>query len=258
VSDYVYYIYNPAKSFGSVPDLRHRDDLAGLEGFSSVYSITLESAQAIHAERTAKGFKGCVWSERLWLDFDSYEAANRAGQKLEEMGYDFVCYDTGNRGMHFGILRSAHPSHLLPSRDKKWVKEHFPEADLSIYTHLHLLRLPSTVHEATGRRKEFVEHVKGEALVLPERTEDESIYIGPLSDTVSDGGSIFDSLRIMGNTVPQTNGNRHPTLVKLAYALKEKGVAPDIAHWWLSETNKLFEEPKEIEAIEQIVRSIYK
>lgn len=258
---YDHHIHNVGKSYGSRPEFALYSDLlgSGIQGFSSIYGVDASAAQAIQQEGTTTGFKGVVWSERLWLDFDSYEASDKAGKKLEEMGYDYIAFDTGNRGCHFGILRDAPPSHLLPARDKAWVKAHFEEADTSIYTHLHLFRLPGTIHEGTGKPKTFIGgNDTGKALILPERSEDYGKhYIGNVSGNISSGVSVFDNHRVMANTVPQRSGERHPTLVKLAYALQDHGVAADSAFWWLSETNKLFDEPKEIECIEQIVRSIF-
>lgn len=53
-------------------------------------------------------FFACVlgiknWREKLWLDFDSYEAGRRAESKLKEMGYALGAYDTGGSGVHIGV-----------------------------------------------------------------------------------------------------------------------------------------------------------
>jgi hypothetical protein len=253
---YEWVIYSSSKSFGSKPNLVRFSSLSGKEGFTSLYSVTLETANAIRQAGTTAGFKGTVWSERLWLDVDSYEEAEKVERKLYEMELDFVGYDSGGKGAHFGILRSNPPSHLLPSQDRSWATTHFPQCDSSIYTHLHLFRLPGTLHEGSGRYKELVTEHKGGALSVP--SVEFALKSSQSFESVKLDESVFDNLKVMANTVPEFNGQRHARLVKLAYALKEKNVSIDIAYWWLSETNKMFEESKTDECIEQIVRSIFK
>lgn len=251
---YTYSLFSVTADYGPKPcfvDAVQSD----LRGFTSLYQVTEETAKAIEQAGTVKGFKGIVWSERLWLDFDNEDAARRADSRLKEMGYDYVCYTTGNRGLHFGILRDHIPSHLLPLLDKAWVKANFPEADSSIYTHLHPFRVPGTVHEKTGRPKTLLFERRGRTLVLPplKREEMQIISFGQ-----KQGKSVFDCFYVMANTVPVTAGQRHSTLVKLINALKnDAGVSMDIAMWWASEWNKMLSEPKEEYEIEKAIRSIY-
>lgn len=256
--NYCWSIYNPAKSFGSKPHFIGDREVDGKEGFISLYSVTTETKDCIIQEGSTVGFKGIVGSERLWIDCDSYEAADKVEAILIKEGYDYVAYDTGNRGAHFGVLRDHPPSHLLPQKDKEWVRQRLGElADSSIYTHLHLFRLPGTVHEKTGRRKELVKVVCGRS-IKHEPLRYKSVNINSNNVNSNNSWSIFDYHSIMGLTTPRKNGDRHPTLVKLCYALKDMAkVDANVALWWLTETSKLHEEPKEAEQIEQIVRSIY-
>lgn len=252
--DYNYFLYSNSANYGSHPSFVPLADLPK-EGFQSIYAVTAETAAAIKQAGTTKGFKGVVWSERLWIDFDDKDAAGRAETKLKEMNYEYNCYTTGNRGLHFGILRDNSPSHLLPALDKAWVKEHFPEADLSIYTHLHPFRIPGTKHEKTGRPKELLYGRGRGALVLPPLRKEE-IQI----DTVGQGGgkSVFDCFFVMANTIPVEAGQRHQTMVKLIYALKNDAQAPmEAALWWLLEWNKMLSEPKEHHELEKAIRSVY-
>lgn len=257
--DYSYVIYSPSLSYGDSPNLVHSNEIDG-EGFSSLYSVTEETARSIKAAGTTARFRGVVWGERLWIDFDSYEAGRRAESKLKELGYDFVVYDSGGRGLHIGVLRDAAPSHVLPYQDKEWVRSTFVEADLSIYTHLHLFRLPGTVHGRTGRRKELLSKQAGKVLVLPpwrapnESRTDNISYSGDASNSST---SIFESNRVMANTIPTRVGERHPTLLKLSYSLKLEGVPEPIARWWVGETNKMAQEPKSDGELDNIVRKVY-
>lgn len=255
LDDYCFSIASATTNFGPVPNFVHVSKLPE-QGFGSLYLVTKETAQAIVAAGTTARYQGVVWSGRLWLDVDSFEAADAVEARLNKMGLGYVAYFSGNRGAHFGILRSSPPSHLLPLQDREWVRAHFPEADDSIYTHLHLFRLPGTPHIKTGQPKVLVAKKAGKAIEHKPWSAASSQVIKAPSPNYA-VGSVFESIRVMGNSIPTTNGNRHPTLVKLAYALHDKGVDPSIAVWWLGEVNKMAEEPKEDWEVEKIVKSIY-
>lgn len=254
---YVKCIYSPVKSFGNKPDFVDDTQIEPYQatGFTSLYLVSKETSEAIIQEGTTKHFKGVVWSQRLWLDIDSYEEADEVEQRLIEMEVDYVAFDSGGRGAHFGILRDHAPSHLLPQKDRAWVKANFPEADTSIYTHLHLFRLPQTVHEKTGRKKTLVSERRGRSITLPAYNDS--------SGSLADHGtglkkSVFECFRVMSHTVPADTGSRHEYLVKLTYALKDDaGVSPKEALFWLKHTNLLYSEPKSGEDLEKIIRSIY-
>jgi hypothetical protein len=257
MEQYNYYLYSRHHTYGSVPNFLHHSGIPKNGGFTSLYAVTEESAKAIRSTGTTKGFKGVVWSERLWLDFDSYEAAERAETSLKEMGYDYIGYDTGGRGAHFGILRTTYPSHLLPYQDKRWAESFFPECDRSIYTHLHPFRLPNTYHEKTGSRKRMVCECVGKPIELP-RIEEQVVSISAGSSDKQRSSSIFSCFRVMSSTIPVVNGQRHYQLVRLLYSLKEEAkVSAQEAFWWIAEWNKMLEEPKTDEELEKALRSIY-
>lgn len=260
VERYSLRLFSRQPTYGMVPTFIERTVLSSKEGFASLYAVTKETAEAVAAEGTTQGFKGVVWESRLWLDFDSYEAAERAESKLKELGYDYIGYDTGGRGAHFGILREAKPSHLLPQRDKQWARAQFPECDSSIYTHLHPFRLEGTVHERTGERKAVVCRAKGSALVLPPLKREE--MLASLNSSSVSGQqertSVFSCYRVLREMVPGKSGERHHSLVRLVYALRDDaGVDSQVALVFALERNKLFEEPKSDEEVAQIVQSIY-
>lgn len=261
MNGFIYRVYSPGLYYSAKPCFLDPDALGSKTGFASLYAVSDETRKAIEQVGTTKEFAGCVWSERLWLDVDSYEAAEKVENRLKEMGYDYIAYDTGGRGAHFGIARDTAPSHVLPAQDKAWVKKHFPEpeVDKSLYTHLHLFRIPGTLHGTTGKPKVLVSRQSGKVLVHEPYKPSENRSIATFSNVgaPSGTGSIFDNFSIMSQTGPARNGNRHPTLVRLAYALKAGSIPIDKAYWWLSETNKMFEEPKGEQEIEKIIKDIY-
>lgn len=251
-----YSLHTTGKLHSSTPVFVDRNRVS-LEGFASIFYVDAKTAESVWQAGTTIGYKGLVWQDTLWIDTDSYEAADEVELKLKELGYEFISYDSGGRGAHFGVRIDVNPSHVLPYQCKTWVGEHFRGlADLSIYTHLHLFRLPNTIHERTGRRKEAVGRYPGRALLLPRWEPKSQPLIAPVS---SGRGSLFDNKRVLANLVPASNGDRHYQLVRLIYALKDsQGVDAPTATYICSEWNKMCEEPKDEAAIQKAVDSIYR
>lgn len=252
---YKYVIHSDRKSYGALPNFV---DVASnvRQGFISLYQVDSNTAEAVQQTGTTKGFKGVVWSDWLWIDTDSYEAADTTERRLKELELSYVAYDSGGRGAHFGIMRHNTPSHLLPAMDKAWVASTFAPrtVDTSIYTHLHLFRLPGTIHESTGRRKTLVSEHHANILTVPALKE-EHVYIPSSNGNMV---SVFDCFRVMANSKPTARGERHSQLVTLTYALKDDArTSREAALFWVFEVNKLFSEPKAQEEIEKIVNSIY-
>jgi len=226
-------------------------------GFASVYAIDESSAEALQQTQNYTGFKGVVWNDRIWIDADTEEAAIKIEHDLREWGLAFVQYATGNRGAHFGIVREAQPSQLLPAQDLAWVKARFPEADLKLYGHLHLFRLPGNTHEKTGKPKELIADVPGKAVVFgaPEKKKFKSSSLGELMN--SDAISVFADNSIMNNSVPCTNGQRHYALLTIATKFSMRKEDPKIATWWLNQVNRLFDVPKSDEEIAKLINWAY-
>jgi hypothetical protein len=258
VGRYSYYIHSATKHYGSSPNFLHADRIPG-SGFTSLYAVTEDTAKAIVEAATTAGFKGAVGDETdtLWIDTDSEEAGRKVAERIKEMGYAHCVYHSGGRGLHIGIHRVAKPSHLLPLQDRTWVEEHFSGlADTSIYTHLHLFRLPGTRHERTGLEKRPLYFSEGRDLTLPRFQRGSVPETREYSE--SEGNPLFLSQRVMANVLPHPEGERHPTLVRLAYALRDDVKAPpDAALWLLQEANRGFSAPKSEAQVEQIFRSIF-
>jgi len=262
---YTYSLYSPRPDYGNNGPKFYHDSKLPETGFSSLYKVDFATARAIEKAGTCKGFKGVVHSERLWLDVDGYDKCEQVEERLRKMGYDYISYDTGGRGGHFGVLaNTCLPSHLIPLQHKAWVQEHFPEADSSIYTHLHPFRLAGTEHSRTGRKKLQVGSGAGKPLILPffhEKGSEETgrSFNGTFGSRSATSTSIFDNFFIQRNTqeIPK-EGERHAQLVRLIYALRDAGYDVNIARWWVSEVNKRFLPPKEEHEVEKALQSIYR
>lgn len=221
-------------------------------GFSSLYYITTETAEALNTSGIA-GYKGTVWSPGLWLDCDTEESAMETRARLEQLGLGFEVWSTGNRGMHFYIERPHAPSHLLPQIDKEWIKGNFSNVDLSIYSHLHLFRNPGTRHDKTGKPKIMLQKVKGPALYLSD-TVTERQYVN--SSASRPDSSIFLDNYIMCMTVPFEEGQRHQALLNLALAMKRVGEPLNFIERWLHHANLLYPERKPDGEIERIIEFV--
>lgn len=252
---YCWYLWKPRVDGGGVRFL-HRSDLPQF-GFSSVYAVDRGTADALSQSQEISGFKGVVWSSKLWLDCDTEEASHLVEQGLRELGLKFEKWTTGNRGAHFGVERIAAPSQLLPAMDKAWVQARFPQTDLKLYTHLHLFRLPGHTHDKTGRKKALVESVEGIALAydanlklpIPERHTK--------SARDADFGSVFDDDRIMRWSTPAPSGQRHEVLRKLGLRFAERGELFEFAFRWCQHVNMMFSEPKTDEEIRKVLEWAY-
>lgn len=257
MDNFIYRIGSVSSYLGRPPVLYRSNELtkSGMH-FASVYAVREEDARYIQEAGTAAHFKGIVWSQKLWVDLDTDESARAAQSKLKELGYAFSVYTTGNRGCHIGIARDARPSHILPIQDKQWVKANLPGADLSLYWHLHLIRLPGAIHEETGRPKQLVYEVDGKAVELQPYNPEEAEK--PATESSLGRKSIFNSYEVMSNLVEGSQKSRHQQLLTLAGNLKSDcKVSIDEALWVCKEVNNGFMEPKTEHEIERIVRWVY-
>ena len=257
-NQYVYRIGSGTNVLGRPPKFYHSRDLNKHDcRFASVYGVREEDARLIQEAGTAAGFKGIVWSQRLWIDFDNKEAAEAAQLKLKERGYDHVVYDTGNRGCHIGVLRDTLPSHTLPAEDKAWVSSNLVGADLSLYWHLHLLRLPGCIHEKTGQTKRLLYKCEGSSLRLSK--VDAQVLNDEPSRTYepTNRSSIFKHWSITSN-LTESGGSRHEQLINLSIACQREGkLSYDETLWLVSEVNSGFEEPKPQDEVIRIVKWTY-
>jgi len=262
MQNFNYRLGSTTNVIGRPPRFYHNSKLvqAGCR-FASVYAVRSEDAESISvSSQTASGFRGIVWSSRLWVDFDDQESAEKAIKYLKENGYGFIVYTTGNRGCHIGINRDANPSHTLPAQDKAWVKKHLPGADLSLYWHLHLIRLPGCIHEKTGRPKEVREERAGRAVRLEPYSEDLQHTPTEVSSSTesSEGPPLFTVWKVVSNLQGgASNGKRHDQLLNLSVGLRESKVGFERAVWLVNEVNKSFTEPKSLLEVYNIVKWVY-
>lgn len=225
-------------------------------GFRSVYAVRKETAEEI--KKTGfKGYKGEVWAPVLSVDVDNYGHGQEVARQLKTLGIGFRMWDSGSKGIHFEIDRIAPASKHLPFWDKRWVERNIENADTSIYTHLHLFRLPGTRHRETGRKKTLLETFQGKAIQY-----EQADLTPPTFNNVTVVGtndrSIFDDFMIKICSAPQENGKRHQALMTIATILRYNFNEPrTFTERYLHHVNLLFREPKTQEELRRIVDHFY-
>src|SRR5271165_1349821 len=222
-------------------------------GFSSVYAITEESAKEVVERGTTAQFKGSVCSSHLIMDFDDEEAGLQARGRLRAEGIAHEVYHTGNRGCHIYIPRPHLPSLFLPQIDKGWVKANYPNADLGLYTPMHLIRVIGAIHDKTGHKKKLIESVPGKELIIQEQARTPERYISHKKYDYFTN-SIFDNSFIMNLSVPLENGHRTTLLIKLAAAMRQIGEPVDFVARWLQHVNNLSSDPLPQRELDNIIK----
>lgn len=150
------------------PQLLPRDVARGIVGFSSVYGFPEETYKCIEEAGSIKDIYGLpLYSDILYLDYDSDEGVEEARQILLKMGIAFERFTTGNRGCHFHIPIIEMVGPLVPTLQKSYVDQTFPHADLSIYKYTGIIRNTGTWHlKNPGKRKATIEQVSGKKLSI--------------------------------------------------------------------------------------------
>lgn len=222
-------------------------------GFCSVYGVSDADAKALLEAGTYAGFKGVVYpGTYLWIDVDDNDVAQDYVKKLEGMGLEFQVWATGNRGLHFAIRRDVSPSPHVPNIDKAWVQANFPNSDLRLYSHLHLLRREGTIHEKTGLKKRLLSHTPGAVLFLeysPAAAKAKPYNHGNII-------SVFESRAILDLSIAHEAGSRRKYMLRLAAELARTNNPIEFSLMWMVNVNMLGD-PLDFEDLERIVQWAY-
>lgn len=154
-----FFMVTPTVKRVGLPDFVPVDRLYQYQGFRSVFMFPSEAVDEIRAQGHLRRLTHLpVAAAELLIDFDdNLERAQEFNKWLYEEGYVYNRYASGNRSVHYHILTTLLTGPSVPYSHKKWVREHAPGADLTIYHHVGLFRLPQTWHEKNpGHRKQLV------------------------------------------------------------------------------------------------------
>ena len=160
------YEYRSTGRRTSKPKLLKNYEFRGLAGFRSLFGFSKEAIDHIEYTQATRGVgKFPLYMDTLILDFDDNPLAQeKAKEWLEEKGYGYTTYTTGNRGEHIHIPIEPMQQIGLAPLVKSIVQKLFPGADESIYKPTGVIRLPGTYHSKTGSKMCKLNDIKGTKL----------------------------------------------------------------------------------------------
>jgi hypothetical protein len=190
-------------------------------GFTSMYGYTDAAVDWIKTTKSTRELsKFQVYSDVLYVDFDNNEkAAKEFAVYLKLKNYTNEIYDSGGRSIHFHIPITPMFGYTVPQSQKMWMQEHAPEADMSIYKHTGLYRLPGTYHNKNaGNKKIWIDGIGGQILTIENRPTVQ------IPRDVS-GDTPEEANRILGRLLHMkiSEGGRHPHAYNIVRACKGSG-----------------------------------
>lgn len=205
------------------PKLVPYKDRYNYKGFTSMYGYSPEIANHIKNTNSTKGIgKFPVYSDTLFLDFDNNEAAaNEFRDKLMDNNYSFTRYHSGGRSIHFHIPIVPMYSINTPKAQKEWVEKFIDGADLSIYRHGGIYRLPGTYHvNNPGHYKKELDGFMGNLLEIGLPVPKPVVMSSKGEDNPEFYYSIFGKLLHMSIG----EGGRNPHMYKMGMAARSAGI----------------------------------
>ena len=226
-------------------------------GFTSMYGLPTQAVSQIESSGRTAGLNNTpVFSDTLYVDFDNNEdAAEELNIKLKGLNVDFDRYHSGGRSIHFHIRIIPMYGVNVPYSQKHWMELNAPKADMSIYKHAGVYRLPGTYHSNyPGQTKHLLESCAGEALLIENRPRVYTKLYNNDTLTIEDFHSILGSLLHK----KAGEGGRHPLAFKIASCAKASGKTESHTSQllWLWNVTNCFP-PKAEWELDKIVRYFY-
>lgn len=214
---------------------------ARCSGFRSVYAYSQDLKDEILARgTTAEMGLVPVYSDVLLLDFDSGDTGD-FGEWLIDEGVAFESYISGGRSIHLHVHIVPMFGERVPYSQKGWVIAHAPLADVSFYHAAGQYRLPGTVHEKTGKRKQLTLTHPGRRLEIPTLELPRLMASGVGGQRETSGAFLPGLMRRKGP------GERTVYTWHLAKVARREGVEFDVACtqilWW----NRTYSSPPQPE-----------
>jgi hypothetical protein len=212
------------------PKLVPYKDKYNYTGFTSVYGYTEEAVTHIRETRSTRGLSRFpVYSDVLYVDFDDNDAAAEKFEDEHLLGkYKYERYHSGGRSIHFHIPIEPMYGVNVPYSQKLWMEQHAPEADMSIYRHSGLYRLPETYHtKYPGKKKELTAvGVAGDNILRIENRP--RTAVPTINDEIEEKGKEYFHM-ILGKLLNTRidEGGRHPHAYKIAMAGRTSGKTRD-------------------------------
>jgi hypothetical protein len=240
------------------PRLVPYKDKGKYTGFTSVYGFLEDAADQINRSGSTKNISRLpVYSDVLYVDFDNQdEAAKEMESMLRDRNISFSMYHSGGRSIHFHVDIEPMAGVNVPDSQKYWMQENAPLADMSIYRHTGMYRLPFTFHaKYPGKQKKLLGCNEGAKLKI----ENRPIVKVSMVDT-DENMSAKEHYKILGRLLhmPAAEGDRHRHALKIVTACKHSGESDDDARRLVGMWNKdACSPPKADWELDKIVRWVY-
>lgn len=252
--------FRSQKARVGVPTYVGFSDLFNLQGFGSVFGVTLEQAAENVKRGATNGANYEVYCDTLLVDFDDCtEAAQQFGRFLKQQNIAFIEAHSGGRSEHFHVTIEPMFGVDVPNSLRQWVAIHAPRADVSIYQPNGMFRLFGTKHHKSGKPKRVTSTNDGRRLYITyveKEWRDPSSFSG-----VTDIEGVFLQALSLLNCEP-TVGNRHQILWSLAKTCSDcLGDAPDLratVEGIIYAVNGQWQNKKEEKDLQRILRDIFK
>ena len=209
--------------------------LKGRQGFESVYRFSANAAQVMQVRGSVAGCSNFpVYTDRVIIDLDDgITSAKKLKQILKEKDLAFLIYNSGNKGYHFVIPCKPIFDLDVPYTQKVWVESLNVNADLSLYRHNSMVRLPGTINEKTGKRKKLVYVNKGKKLIFNKLLENPERYNTWKGSENVISNSFIQNVFIKGLRLIREKpspGRRHTELWSLANDFANSGLDLETAY----------------------------
>ena len=212
-----------------MPNLRTKEEMEGLQGFTSIYGFDEEVAQLVKERRGTWGLDGLnLYSDTLYIDIDSdMPLAEEVKAKLIDIGLSFEIYASGSPdSCHFHVPLVTMYAPDIQYIQKQWVEDNLGrKVDLSIYKTSGIIRLIGSFHKKhPGKWKKLIDRNEGNLLDLTDYEAKVEIKL-PTSHYISedeDKEGILDSL-LMTSTYEKIGTGRHNTIFKIAALASDIG-----------------------------------
>jgi hypothetical protein len=196
-------------------------------GFRSVYMFTKEDADKIIESGNSRGFSEYIpYSDTLFVDLDDPSFLPLALENLEKLGWRYTYYSSGSKGYHIHITHNQCGGYGLPDLHKELALKVHPQADVSLYRTSSLFRIPGTIHQKTGKTKQYIGQGGKNLLLLPWNIQGVKPVLHFKEFVESNESELALSLnsviRFLGN--PPIQGRRTQTLWAIARGLRDGGL----------------------------------
>lgn len=230
-------------------------------GFRSLYEFGEEDAGRIRSNNHSRGLNAfMVYSDILVIDLDNGDKdLHKLEKYIKEHDYKYEIWSSGGKGYHVYIFITPMYGKDVPYSQKCFVETLGVDADLSLYQHGRLFRLPRTIHKKTNKRKELLRSGGGKLLTIEMQKAPIKADLPALRFENEDTSEMVYALLRFIQMIesPKGPGERHMHIWGTATMFARAGLSMVAALELLQWVNEQWPEPKDPEDVEKAVMQAY-